>query len=267
MDAALAEVRAGTRDRFEMEYRVRHAAGHHVWVWHRSIARRDAAGKLLRLIGCIIDVTAEHEARDAEAMVARELDHRVKNNFALVSSIVGLTAARHPEAQAFASELRDRLRALTEAHDVLRRGAGAEGVRLHALARRLAAPFEKLGGDALALSGEDIGVQTTAVPHLALILHEWLTNAAKYGALSCPGGRVRLATWRENGTLVLEWTERGGPPIAGPPARRGFGSVLAEATATGRCGGALEEDWAPDGLRMVLRLAANRVAAAAEQVQ
>ncbi|MBY0336834.1 MAG: PAS domain-containing protein [Acetobacteraceae bacterium] len=267
MDAALAEVRAGGRDRFEMEYRVRHADGHYVWVWHRSIARRDAEGRLLRLIGCIIDVTAEHEARDAEAMVARELDHRVKNNFALVSSIVGLTAAHHPHARAFAAELRDRLRALTEAHDVVRRGAGTEGVRLHALARRLAAPFEKTPGEALVLAGEDVAVQTEAVSHLALILHEWLTNAAKHGALSRPGGCVRLAARRENGTLVLEWTEQGGPPLPGPPARRGFGSLLAEATASGRFGGALEEDWTPDGLRLALRLAADRVAAAAEVVE
>jgi PAS domain S-box-containing protein len=256
MDRALADILAGLRDRFELEYRVRHADGHWVWVWHRSIAQRDAQGRTLRLNGSVIDVTAEHAAREAEAAVARELDHRVKNNFALVSSIVGLAAANHPEARAFAAELRERLRSLTSAHDLLRQGAEAEGTSLHGLVRRLAAPF---AGEPLRLHGADCALQPRAVPQLALILHEWLTNAAKYGALSVPGGRVELETARENGTLRLRWVESGGPPVAGPPARRGFGSLMAEATASGQFGGALEEEWARDGLRLTLRLAAEQV--------
>ena len=201
-------------------------------------------------------------------MVARELDHRVKNAFALVASIVGLTASRHPEAREFAAELGERLRALAAAHDVVRRGAG--GASLHELLRRLAAPHEDLlqeggvpqagaGCRRITVSGEDAALSPEAVPHLGLILHEWLTNAAKYGALSVPGGRVRIATRRENGTLSVAWVEEGGPMIEGPPAERGFGSMLAEATAGSRFGGTLDEDWAPGGLRLTLRLAEDRV--------
>ncbi len=208
------------------------------------------------MIGSTNDITAEREAREAEALVSRALDHRAKNAFALVGSIAGLTAGRHPGAAACVAEFRDRLAALASGHGVLRRG-GAEA-SLHALLRRLAEPC---GRGRVAVAGEDALLGAEAVPRLALILHEWLTNAAKHGALSAEAGRVAVTTERENGSLVLRWTETGGPLVSGPPAERGFGSMLAEATAGSRFGGALEEDWNPAGLRLTLRLAADRVLA------
>ena len=80
---------------------------------------------------------------------------------------------------------------------------------------------------------------------MAMLLHELATNAAKHGALSAPGGRVELR-WRagrradEDGFLRLRWAEAGGPPLAGPPARRGFGTRVVEATVRGQLGGAVE---------------------------
>jgi two-component sensor histidine kinase len=142
---------------------------------------------------------------------------------------------------------------------VLRRGASEAS--LHALVRRLAEPY---GKGRVTVAGADAALGAEAVPQLALILHEWLTNAAKHGALSAEGGRVAVATERDNGSLILRWTESGGPMIEGPPAERGFGSMLAEATAGSRFGGALEEEWHPAGLRLTLRLAADRVLAYSE---
>jgi two-component sensor histidine kinase len=87
---------------------------------------------------------------------------------------------------------------------------------------------------------------------LALALHELATNALKHGALSAPGGRVSVScgTDPEDASTVVEWTERGGPPVAGPPARRGFGLRLLASQA----GVAADLRFEPEGVRCALRL-------------
>jgi two-component sensor histidine kinase len=87
---------------------------------------------------------------------------------------------------------------------------------------------------------------------LALVLHEQATNAVKYGALSTPDGRLRIETRIEDGALWLEWRESGGPRVAGPPERPGFGTLLAGRSLSGQVGGRMEQDWRPEGL--VVRL-------------
>jgi len=249
---ALARLDAGALERCELEYRVRHRRGHYIWVWQRSIAARDAEGRLQRIVGCVADISAERAARDAEALIAREMEHRVKNSFNLVISLVGLTAARRPEAAAFAAELQDRILALTAAHDLIH--GTAEGTTLHALIRLMAAAYEASEGERRILPhGDDVPLRPALVPQFGLVLHEWLTNSAKYGALSVPEGRLHL-TLRHAGTeLLLEWEESGGPPVPGPPEKLGFGSVLLASTIQG-LGARLEREWRREGLRLTLAL-------------
>ncbi|HYF09556.1 MAG TPA: PAS domain-containing protein, partial [Acetobacteraceae bacterium] len=245
-------VARGEADRFDTEYRVRHADGGWRWVWDRGMAQRDGAGRLLRVIGSVMDVSARHEAEAARERIARELDHRVKNIFALVGSVLHATAAAHPEAGGFVLAFARRLRALSVAHDAIRQGARAEGVTLHGLLARLAAPHG--GAPRVAAEGDDFALAPGAVTHLALVLHELLTNAAKHGALAEPGGQVRLHARVTDDACAIAWTERGGPPVPGPPAERGFGSRLIEATVTGPLEGRLEEHWEREGLRVDLTL-------------
>jgi two-component sensor histidine kinase len=83
-----------------------------------------------------------------------------------------------------------------------------------------------------------------------MVIHELATNATKHGALSVPDGRVSVS-WRLDqaaGLLRLRWAETGGPPVAGEPARHGFGSRVIETTIRGQLGGALSRDWQPTGL-------------------
>ena len=94
---------------------------------------------------------------------------------------------------------------------------------------------------------------------LPLILHELATNAAKYGALSAPGGQVRVA-WRQSDDMLhLDWTETGGPAVTGPPTQSGFGSKLARLSATGQLDGAIEYDWTPGGVTIHLTAALDRL--------
>ena len=136
------------------------------------------------------------------------------------------------------------------------------GADLRAAAERELAPYaapDRDGaaaaaqGASVSLDGPPVPLAAAAVQPLAMLLHELATNAAKHGALSVPGGVVEVR-WRagrstgEDGMWRLRWAETGGPPIAGTPARRGFGTRVVEATVRGQLGGAVEQRWAPSGL-------------------
>ena len=248
-DAARVRLFGGTGGIFEARYRIRHADGRWVHVWHRSLALRDADGVIRRMVGYVLDVSAEAAAKAQAALVAREMDHRVKNSFALVAGLAAAAAADHPEAQGFADEMRERLRALAAAHDLSRQGqleGGAAGLR--ALLERLARPY----GDAVAVEGAEVSLAPEEVQPVALVAHEWLTNSVKHGALSRPGGRLRILVGVAAGEVSLDWRESGGPAVVAP-AQRGFGEELVRATVEGQLGGAVAEDWRPDGLRLALR--------------
>jgi two-component sensor histidine kinase len=120
--------------------------------------------------------------------------------------------------------------------------------------------YEDAAADRLRLEGDDAPIGVKAATSLALILHELATNAAKYGALSRQEGRVTIAGLRESGRLLLTWQERGGPPVEGPPARRGFGTVLAERGAIIQLGGSIAHDWAAEGLTLRLEVPLDRLA-------
>jgi two-component sensor histidine kinase len=92
--------------------------------------------------------------------------------------------------------------------------------------------------------------------NLALLLHEFATNAAKYGALSTPAGRVGVACSERDDVFMLVWTEHGGPRVLGEPAGEGFGTLLARTTVSGQMAGELSRDWRPEGL--VIRLSVRR---------
>lgn len=186
-------------------------------------SRVDAVG-----LACL-DVTAE-------TALLRELDHRVKNAFAVFLGLVH-GAARHAhgrDAAGVVAALTGRVMALSRAHDLVRPAIGglsgiaaAAGTTVRTLAEAVLAPFTAPGDDArIALQGTEVALGPRAAPGLALVLHELATNALQHGALSSPAGRVELAWATAGDTLTLDWCEAGGPPVGGPPARTGFGLRL-----------------------------------------
>ena len=86
------------------------------------------------------------------------------------------------------------------------------------------------------------------------------TNAAKYGALSVPGGRVRISWTLAEGRLALWWEEKDGPVITAPPEREGFGSVLARRSVSGGLRGDLNFHWKPTGLVVLVSAEVERLA-------
>jgi two-component system CheB/CheR fusion protein len=128
---------------------------------------------------------------------------------------------------------------------------------LRALIHTIVAPYADFGQVAdrscVVVQGEDIAIGGGSVTGLALVLHEFTTNAAKYGALSSPTGSVHLTWTQTEGDLLLTWMEHGGPRIEGPPKKEGFGSVLARRTIAGQFGGDLRYDWETKGLVIRVR--------------
>jgi PAS domain S-box-containing protein len=212
------------------------------------------------------DVTAQKRAERARDLLARELSHRIKNLFAVVASIVSLSARGNDALKEFARTVRARIEALGRAHDYVRpaewEGGGAGASRsLHGLIGGLLGAYQGEGGARFRIVGEDCAVGPTAATALALALHEFATNAVKYGALSEPGGTIEVACRTGDAAFELVWTERGGPPLSGPPSGEGFGSLLARRSITGDLAGTLDSDWAPEGLTLRVTMPAERLGA------
>jgi two-component sensor histidine kinase len=188
-------------------------------------------------------------------LLVRELHHRVKNLLATAQSLASLSARSARDPAAFAAQFGERLRALARTHTLLLEEPGG-AIALTTLLEEVAAPY-RMGLGRIALHGPPVLLPAEAAVPLGMVLHELATNAAKYGALSVPEGRLRLAWSVEPGDpprLHLEWEETGGPPIAGPPAREGFGSQLLRRALSGLPGHGVEVAWRPRGLVVQLAL-------------
>jgi two-component sensor histidine kinase/HAMP domain-containing protein len=213
------------------------------------------------------DVSERRAAEERQTLLMRELDHRAKNALAVVQAALRLTP-KH-DAEAYARAVGGRVNALARAHALLAKGQWS-GAELRDLAWGELAPF--LGGappadgqpqPRAALDGPEVTLVPGAAQAISMALHELATNATKHGALSTPEGRVSMF-WEADadaGLLRLLWTEAGGPPIPAPPARRGFGSRVLEATLRDQLGGRLTREWRPGGLVCAIELPLARALA------
>ena len=192
---------------------------------------RDANGTVIGASTIARDITERKQAEERQRLLLREMDHRMKNLFALAGSLVGMSVRDAASPQELASIVQERLSALARAHALTMPKDSAAGsndsVRLHVLLRTILAPYEGAGGgdDRLRINGDDVTLPGNAMTTIALILHELATNAAKYGALSSPSGTVTVECVAKKDTLALIWDERAGPR-SDEPGEDGFGSLL-----------------------------------------
>ena len=189
---------------------------------------RDSQGVIIGASAVARDIATRKLAEKHAEMLMAELDHRVKNILAVVSSVVTQTLRAGGTAEAARAEIEGRIQAISRAHGLLTELGGVEGSLLELVATELR-PFRQR--ENVVISGADVMLSSRANLSLALAIHELATNAAKYGALSTDEGHLEV-TWRvtgDNGKPELEimWLETAGPPVA-PPSRRGFGTKLIE---------------------------------------
>ncbi len=242
-----------TGEPYEIEYRLRHHSGEYRWTLGRALPIRDGSGRITRWFGTCTDIHAAKRDAELLALLSQELSHRIKNIFAIVQGLIGISARKRPEMRAFASDLRDRVAALGRAHDFARPHSEASRpivgeTTLHALVREILKPYPAMEDGRIALIGEDLPVDDKAATPIGLLIHELATNAMKYGALSVDQGVIRIETSVLDGTCALTWRERGGPRIDGEPTHSGFGMQLANSSVDGHLGGTIMRIWEPDGL-------------------
>ena len=240
----------GTGAPFQMEYRVRRPNGEVRWCLTSAAATHDATGALVRVSGVTIDITDRKAAEERQTLLSREVDHRAKNALALVQSIVRLT--RHVNPADYARAIEGRINALSRVHTVLSQSRW-QGADLGGLLREELAPFRTGEEGKIDIAGPELSLDPACAQTLALALHELTTNAAKYGALSSPVGRLRVH-WSISGDhLNLEWSEYSGSTVA-KPDKNGFGTKIIVSSIEGQLGGHVKHDWRPDGVNCVLSI-------------
>jgi two-component sensor histidine kinase/integral membrane sensor domain MASE1 len=188
----------------------------------------------------------QHE--DNQKILVAELDHRVKNVLARVVAVADSTRQSGGSNDEFIRSFNGRIQSMAVAHTLLSQ-TGWRGTALAALVRNQLAPYATDAN--MTIAGTDITLGASATQALAMVLHELVTNAVKYGALSIPGGRVSVSWEREvNGSraanLILVWREIGGPPAA-PEIRSGYGTGLIRELIPHELGGNVDLVFASDG--------------------
>ncbi|MCK0208648.1 PAS domain S-box protein [Starkeya koreensis] len=230
---------------------------------------QDHSGRIMGASTIARDISERRRAEEQQHLLIREMDHRVKNLFSLASSIVSLSRRSATSVDDLASAVMSRLIALSQAHALTVPHTSTastrlqQGTTLHTLMRTILSPYDECDGkpgSRVTIEGPDIDVAGGAVTGFALLFHEFATNAAKYGALSVPGGGMDIRCEDQGATFVLTWRERGGPQIARAPDGDGFGSLLARSTVRGQLGGEIEREWKPEGLFIRLVVATDRLA-------
>jgi PAS domain S-box-containing protein len=240
---------------YEIEYRLRHHSGDYRWTLGRALPMRDEAGNIIRWMGTCTDIHDTKMQAEQIALLSRELSHRIKNIFAVVGSLIRLSARGTPEHKEFAETVQERVSALARAHEMVRPHSDASRPELPLGTLRdmlceILAPYPALEDGRLSLAGDDVAVADSAATPIALLVHELATNASKYGALSVPKGRVSISIAITGKLLSLTWEETNGPALHAPPGSTGFGTVLTGLSVRDQLGGTLEREWRPEGLKV-----------------
>ncbi|WP_294929763.1 response regulator [uncultured Paracoccus sp.] len=199
----------------------------------------------------ILDVTERHRAEATRSLLLGELNHRIKNTLANVQAIARQTLRSADDLADFGRRFSGRLQALARAHSILSGVTWSSASLDELLDDQVRAGT--LDAERLHRNGPAIGLTPENTLHMALVLHELGTNAAKYGALSRPEGEVHLE-WRiDGGELVFVWRESGGPHVV-PPVAQGFGSTL---VATGIGDNRALVEWRPEGVVWTITIASG----------
>lgn len=238
---------------YEIEYRLLHQDNDYRWVLARGVPMRDANGAVTRWIGTCTDIHEQKAAAKRLEILSRELNHRIKNIFAVIGGLISLTIRKQPDFAEAATALQRRVLALGRAHDFVRTHGGPElashpHTSLKGMLEALLAPYQDGEKARIEVVGDDVTIDDRSATPLALFFHELATNAAKYGALSVDEGHVTITLHRDE-EIEVAWQECDGPPI-NPGAEQGFGTTLVEMSITRQLGGSLAYDWSGKGLRV-----------------
>lgn len=225
---------------------------------------RNDTGSIVGLTGAMVDVTERKEADAHLRLLLRELTHRSKNLLAVIQAMARQTARHAGSIDAFLAQFGARLQALAASHDLLIR-ENWYGASLGELVRSQIAVYIERGAGQIAFEGPEVALKPEAAQNLGLALHELAVNAAQFGALSVPGGRVSIS-WGRDGTgddnsVALDWREQFGPKVKAR-RKRGFGSMVIERNLVRALEAKVNLDFDPDGVRCHIVIPASQIVAA-----
>jgi PAS domain S-box-containing protein len=194
------------------------------WVSARGRAVLDPSGTPIRSFGVITDITDRKQAEDRDRLLSAEVNHRAKNLLAVVQA-VAIKTARYCAPEDFVPVFNERLKSLAASHDLLINSKW-QGVEITNLIRAQLCHFDDISGSRIRIEGSKAELTADAAQAIGLALHELVTNASKYGALSSPNGSITIS-WKvvdstEGPRFRMRWQEAGGPTVT-PPSRQGFG--------------------------------------------
>lgn len=211
---------------------------------------RNKRGAVVGAVNMLVDISERRQAEDRQRVLLDELNHRVKNTLASVQSLAAQSLRGRGDPVEMRRTFEDRLLALSRAHNQLAESHW-ERADLKAIVGEMLAPYRTQG---VTLRGEATALDARVGVTMAMVLHELATNAAKYGALSTPDGKLDVSWGREGADLVLTWRETGGPAID-EERQDGFGSRFIKGAVERELGGRIEHAFEPSGVvcRITLR--------------
>jgi PAS domain S-box-containing protein len=236
------------RPTYTANFRFKRPDGREVWFEETAKAEFDGIGRPVRLKGLTIDVTARKRSEDQQRLLIAALDQRIKNILARVAAVAKDMRQASGSVDAYVRALDLRIQSMANAHTLLSQNHW-KGVDLAGLVRRQLAPD---GTDAnTIIGGPKVVLTVAATQPLAMVLHELVTNAAKYGALSTPHGRVEVQWNCEPGenavTLTMSWREIGGPAVPASPECR-YGVTIIRGLIPQELGGSVDLAFASNGV-------------------
>jgi two-component sensor histidine kinase len=226
---------------------------------------RSETGEVIGLTCATVDVTERKEGEAHLRLLLRELTHRSKNLLAVIQAMARQTARHAGSIDTFLGQFGARVQALAASHDLLVRESWYGASIAELIRSQLSMYLERDGAERVTIEGPAVALKPEAAQNLGLALHELAVNAAKYGALSVPEGRLSV-TWGRNGEaadgrgLALDWRERSGPKVK-PRRKQGFGSLVIERNLARALDAEVDLDFDPDGLRCHIVIPANQILA------
>ena len=240
---------------YAVTFRLIRSDAQEMWLEETATAEFDADGKCLRIEGLTRDITKSKRAEEHQRLLVAELDHRVKNVLARVGVVAMYTREGSGTIDEFMEALDRRIQSMAVAHELLSQGNWL-GVRLADLVRHQLAPYATDANTAT--SGPDIALNAAATEALGMVLHELVTNASKYGALSIPEGRVSVSWECRNSDdatfgLIILWRETCGPPVSAP-CKSGYGISLICELIPHELGGTVDLAFSSEGVSCTIEI-------------
>lgn len=249
--AILAQIRAGNRvDHFETVRKRKDGTLFDISLTISPI--RDAGGKIIGASKIARDITEQRRAQEQQHLLMGEMNHRIKNLFALANAIVSLSGREAKTVEELRQRLQSRLSSLARAHALTIpdwKDDGAASISLHALLHTILEPYDHQN---ISVTGANPAISGKQLSNLSLLLHEFATNAAKHGAVSTPGGYLSVCVIETEDTFQLLWSETARNEHEESDTE-GFGTRL-ESALSAALNASVQRNWLQNGIEISVLL-------------